>query len=113
MSIQDVIDERDKQYGGFINNACTSQSLKEVLYSAIDNNENHFSKVQLEALEMIAHKLARIVNGDPDYIDSWVDIQGYANLAIDLINPAELILNEEEEELLTEAEREALREVMY
>jgi hypothetical protein len=29
---------------------------------------------------MIAHKLGRIVNGDPNYVDSWVDIAGYATL---------------------------------
>ena len=29
---------------------------------------------------MIVHKLARIVNGNPDKVDSWVDIAGYATL---------------------------------
>lgn len=38
---------------------------------------------QKEALEMIAHKLARIINGDPDYADSWVDIAGYSKLVAD------------------------------
>lgn len=33
-----------------------------------------------EALEMIAHKIARICNGDPNYADNWVDIAGYATL---------------------------------
>lgn len=31
---------------------------------------------------MIAHKIARILNGDPDYDDSWVDIAGYATLVV-------------------------------
>jgi hypothetical protein len=26
------------------------------------------------------HKVARILNGDPDYADSWRDIIGYARL---------------------------------
>jgi len=34
-----------------------------------------------EALEMIAHKIGRILNGDPNYADSWHDIAGYAKLA--------------------------------
>jgi len=38
---------------------------------------------QKEAVEMIAHKLGRIVNGDPHYDDSWVDIAGYAKLVSD------------------------------
>ena len=29
---------------------------------------------------MIAHKMGRILNGDPSYIDSWTDIVGYAKL---------------------------------
>jgi hypothetical protein len=32
---------------------------------------------------MIANKLARIVNGDANYRDSWVDIIGYAQLVLD------------------------------
>jgi hypothetical protein len=38
---------------------------------------------QKEALEMVAHKLGRIVNGDPNYLDSWVDIIGYTQLVLD------------------------------
>jgi hypothetical protein len=41
---------------------------------------------QREALEMIAHKIARIVNGDPNYADSWLDIAGYAQLVADRLN---------------------------
>jgi hypothetical protein len=32
---------------------------------------------------MILHKLARIVNGDANYIDSWRDIVGYSQLVVD------------------------------
>jgi hypothetical protein len=35
---------------------------------------------QREALEMIAHKIARILNGDPNYSDNWIDVAGYATL---------------------------------
>ena len=35
---------------------------------------------QRESLEMICHKIARILNGDPNYIDNWTDIAGYAVL---------------------------------
>ena len=41
--------------------------------------------VHREALEMIVHKIARIVNGDPNYIDNWIDICGYSKLVIDEI----------------------------
>jgi hypothetical protein len=33
-----------------------------------------------ESLDLIANKLARIVNGDPFYDDSWHDVGGYAKL---------------------------------
>jgi hypothetical protein len=42
-----------------------------------------FSDEQWEALEMIASKMSRIVNGNPDKIDNWDDIAGYAKLVAD------------------------------
>ena len=36
--------------------------------------------IHREALEMIAHKVGRILNGQPDFFDSWHDIAGYATL---------------------------------
>jgi len=33
-----------------------------------------------ESLEMIVHKIARIINGNSNNYDSWHDIQGYAAL---------------------------------
>ena len=42
-----------------------------------------------EALFMIAHKIGRIVNGDPWYADSWVDIAGYAKLVADRLEGIE------------------------
>jgi hypothetical protein len=32
---------------------------------------------------MIQHKIARILNGDPNYHDSWHDIGGYSKLVAD------------------------------
>jgi hypothetical protein len=33
-----------------------------------------------ESLDMICHKMARILNGNPYHFDSWHDIIGYARL---------------------------------
>jgi hypothetical protein len=42
-----------------------------------------------EALEMIQHKIARILNGDPEFRDSWHDLVGCAKLTADRVkNPA-------------------------
>lgn len=43
-----------------------------------DGRHGGFPNVSAEALEMIAHKIARILNGDLSYPDSWHDIAGYA-----------------------------------
>ena len=44
---------------------------------------NRLNDVQAQALEVIADKIARILNGDPNYADNWHDIQGYAKLVED------------------------------
>jgi hypothetical protein len=35
---------------------------------------------QAEALDQMAQKMCRILQGDPDFADHWVDIAGYASL---------------------------------
>ena len=44
---------------------------------------------QREALEMIQHKVARILNGDPTYTDNWIDIAGYATLVANRLEKEE------------------------
>jgi hypothetical protein len=34
---------------------------------------------------MMASKMARIVTGDPDNIDHWLDIEGYARLVRNIL----------------------------
>jgi hypothetical protein len=41
---------------------------------------------QRESLDMIQHKIGRILCGDPDYADSWHDIAGYAMLVEQRLN---------------------------
>jgi len=53
-----------------------AQALKSLVRSAVDNH----SDGQIEALEMICVKMARILAGDPDHADHWDDIAGYARL---------------------------------
>jgi hypothetical protein len=48
-----------------------------------------FADDQWEALEMIVHKMGRIVNGNPDEVDHWVDIAGYATLVADRLQGRE------------------------
>ena len=48
-----------------------------------DHGIYELSPDQAEALDMIAHKIARILNGDPNHHDHWHDIAGYATLIAD------------------------------
>jgi hypothetical protein len=81
--IDTTLTDRGKRYGTFAGHAEVSQQLKEVLSTNLLTRGKVLDEDQREALEMICHKMARIVNGDPNYADSWVDIAGYAKLVAD------------------------------
>lgn len=78
--------ERGSRYGLFMHHAEVTQALKATIRQQLEAREKTLSFDQVEALEMICHKIGRIVNGDPDYADSWVDIAGYAKLIADRLN---------------------------
>jgi hypothetical protein len=80
-TITETLTERGKRYGVFTKHAEVTQEIKRALFNC--RARHSLAPDQVEALEMIAHKLGRIVNGDPDYADSWVDIAGYAKLVAD------------------------------
>jgi hypothetical protein len=83
--ITEILDERGKRYGKFKDHAEISQRLKYV----VRDRRDVLSDDQREALEMICHKIARILNGDPNYADSWIDIAGYAQLVADRLQGIE------------------------
>ena len=82
-NVDEVLNERGDRYGKFVGHAKVSQELKQVLWNRLAERADNLAPDQMEALDMICHKIARIVNGDPDYADSWVDIAGYAKLVAD------------------------------
>lgn len=84
-TVTNVLAERGARYGSFKNQAFISQILKSAILGGFDRKTAaaKFYPDQIEAIEMICHKLSRIANGDPDYADSWVDIAGYATLVAD------------------------------
>lgn len=86
IDVGSVLDERGERYGKFKDHAELSQTLKMVVYDRVTERSLVMADDQKEALEMICHKIARIINGDPDYVDSWVDIAGYAQLVADRLN---------------------------
>ena len=82
-----VLEERGKRYGKFKDHARISQEMKRVMQKT--DGWHNLGATGREALEMIAHKIARILNGDPNYADSWVDIAGYAKLVADRLEGTE------------------------
>jgi hypothetical protein len=56
--------------------------LKQVIAAELQHRGKSLHADQQEALDMICHKIGRIINGDANYDDSWRDIAGYAQLVV-------------------------------
>ena len=88
-STAEVLEERGTRYGVFMGQAQIAQSLHLVLDQGMKltgKTKFSFAPDQLEAMNMIVNKIARIYNGDPHYSDSWRDIAGYATLVADRLD---------------------------
>ena len=81
----DIINERAKTHGDYKTTSAWSQSLKDMFRSS--GNWTNLNDGQREALEMIAVKLARLLNGNPQFPDHWDDIAGYGKLGATSIEP--------------------------
>lgn len=73
--ISTVLSARGNTHGEFGEQCYHAQALKAVISRA----SSRLTARHKEALEMIAVKISRIMAGDPDYKDHWVDIAGYAS----------------------------------
>ena len=76
--VTETLGLRENRYGEFKNVSETSQWLKDIMRGGA--SWKGMEPFMQESLDLIANKLARIVNGDPFYDDSWHDIGGYAKL---------------------------------
>ena len=76
--IDEILKDRGRRYGDYTVVSEHSQMIKELFRAS--KQWQHLGNFQRESLDMIANKLARIMNGDRFYADSWVDIAGYATL---------------------------------
>ena len=83
-TVDHTLSERGARYGSFLSHANIAQALKRVMWTTSNWGDMAFD--QQQALEVIADKVARILNGDPNYTDNWHDIQGYAKLVEDRLN---------------------------
>lgn len=80
MKVEDILDERGSRYGNYLKQTEISQKLMFTMHTALVERGKVLEADQQDALVMIAVKISRIINGDPDYADNWRDISGYATL---------------------------------
>lgn len=78
MSTEQTLLDRRAIHGDFVEHSTTSQVLLNTLRSNPAWEDK--SPVEQEVMQMICHKLARVITGVP-CIDTWRDIQGYAKRA--------------------------------
>lgn len=78
--LADTLDERGRKYGQFVGHAAVTQGLKRVIADELRKRNKTLADDQQEALDMICHKIGRIINGDPDWSDHWHDMSGYSML---------------------------------
>ena len=76
--VNKILTEREEKYGDYADVSACAQELKSIMrkYSHWDYMRPEFR----ESLDLIANKIARIINGNPYHKDSWEDIAGYATL---------------------------------
>ena len=77
--IDSTLNERGARYGNYSDVASTTQQLMSIVECGA--NYEHLNAEQKTSLFMICNKIARAVNGDPQYFDNYRDIAGYATLA--------------------------------
>lgn len=82
-----TLTERGKTHGDWEEQSRLSQALKKTMRNHEDG-WNALNPMQRDALDMIAVKISRIVVGDPNNIDSWLDVEGYARITRERIKPA-------------------------
>lgn len=81
VAIDGTLAERGARYGVFAEHARITQAIKRAM---VDSPKwASLTDSQKESLEMVAHKIGRILNGDPNYHDSWHDMIGYTKLVAD------------------------------
>jgi hypothetical protein len=76
--IDALLVEREKTHGPYKVKAKIIQDLKCAMELA--DGWDHLNDMQRESLHMIAHKIGRVLSGNPNCADHWDDIAGYARL---------------------------------
>jgi hypothetical protein len=76
--IDKLLIEREKTHGPYKVKAKIIQDLKCAM--ELTEGWDNLNDMQRESLHMIAHKIGRILSGNPNCPDHWDDVAGYARL---------------------------------
>jgi len=76
--ITETLEKRGAEYGDYSELSGTAQVLKQFMRE--QKGWKKLTPSQRESLDLITTKMARILCGNPNNKDSWVDIAGYAEL---------------------------------
>jgi hypothetical protein len=81
IKIEDILKQREATHGDFPMKATTIQVLKNIMRGTEKWRDLSFA--QQESLDMIMTKVGRILHGNPNEPDHWLDIIGYTKLISD------------------------------
>ena len=84
MSLKETLEARGKHYegpGGYRDTAGFAQEIILLFRASPNWTMRRLSYAQMESLDMIANKLSRLLNGNPNHTDTWHAIAGYSTLA--------------------------------
>lgn len=88
-TINSILNARGKTHGDFTDHARITQRLKEIISDELierrQRGQPELANIAVEALDMITHKIGRIIAGRWDFDDHWQDIAGYAKLVADRV----------------------------
>lgn len=84
-TIEATLSERGNSHGNFTDNSRVAQQLKMIIRE--ERGHRKLKPHQAEALDMICHKIGRIIAGKPNFEDHWRDIAGYATLVAKDLSP--------------------------
>lgn len=75
-TIDALIAERASTHGSFKDNSTFMQAVKDLARQS--PNWGKMEAYQREGVDMIAHKLGRVLYGDPNFLEHWDDCAGYS-----------------------------------
>lgn len=85
--VSSILADRQTTHGTFAVHAAIAQALKRTMHFDADGQPREswgaLADDTAEALEMIQHKIARVLAGDPAFPDHFDDICGYSKLVAD------------------------------